>query len=181
TRSFHSGIRLSIGHPFADWQNGTPQSMQRAPCTLRCSSFGGVKISAKSRLRSAASRYGTALRGYSMNPVCLPTRGPPSASERHEGRGLVVVNRGFHLLVVALALREDSLVVGRHDLDELREHAGPRIEDARGHGRARVLVMQLDQLAQLRDVLVGLDGLEADRAGVALRFEVAVRVPDIGD
>src|SRR5690606_6480583 len=172
TRSFHSGIRLSTGQPFADWQNGTPQSMQRAPCSLRCSSAGDVKISSKSRLRSAGSLYGTALRGYSMNPVCLPTRGPPSASERHEGRGLVVVNRGFHFLVVALALGEDPLVVGRHDLDELREHAGPRIEDACSHGRARVLVMQLDHLAQLGDVLVGLDGLEADRAGIALRLEV---------
>ncbi len=39
TRSFHSGIRLLIGQPDAMplislpvWQNGTPQSMQRAPC-----------------------------------------------------------------------------------------------------------------------------------------------------
>ena len=30
--SFHSGMRLSIGQPWFDWQNGTPQSMQRAPC-----------------------------------------------------------------------------------------------------------------------------------------------------
>src|SRR5581483_2770234 len=30
TRSFHSGIRLPSGQP--SWQNGTPQSMHRAPC-----------------------------------------------------------------------------------------------------------------------------------------------------
>ena len=29
TRSFHSGIRLPSGQP--SWQNGMPQSMQRAP------------------------------------------------------------------------------------------------------------------------------------------------------
>ena len=39
TRSFHSGMRLFTGQPEAMpeislpvWQNGTPQSMQRAPC-----------------------------------------------------------------------------------------------------------------------------------------------------
>jgi hypothetical protein len=30
TRSFQSGMMLCTGHP--DWQNGIPQSMQRAPC-----------------------------------------------------------------------------------------------------------------------------------------------------
>ncbi len=33
TRSFQSGIRLFSGQPV--WQKGTPQSMQRAPCS-RC-------------------------------------------------------------------------------------------------------------------------------------------------
>jgi hypothetical protein len=31
TRSFQSGMMLWTGHP--DWQNGIPQSMQRAPCS----------------------------------------------------------------------------------------------------------------------------------------------------
>ncbi len=42
TRSFHSGMRLFTGQPEAMpeislpvWQNGTPQSMQRAPCWRR--------------------------------------------------------------------------------------------------------------------------------------------------
>ncbi len=70
--SFHSGIRLSIGQPSWDWQNGTPQSMQRAPWLRRCSSAGFVKISRKSASRSPASRYGTLFFGYSMKPVGLP-------------------------------------------------------------------------------------------------------------
>ena len=44
TRSFQSGIRLPSGQP--SWQNGMPQSMQRAPC--RRSSGSGW--SAKYRL-----------------------------------------------------------------------------------------------------------------------------------
>ena len=32
TRSFQSGMMLVTGQPV--WQNGTPQSMQRAPCSL---------------------------------------------------------------------------------------------------------------------------------------------------
>ena len=30
-------MRLSIGQPDSLWQNGTPQSMQRAPCVRSCS------------------------------------------------------------------------------------------------------------------------------------------------
>jgi hypothetical protein len=36
TRSFQSGMMLLIGQPLM--QNGMPQSMQRAPCTLASSS-----------------------------------------------------------------------------------------------------------------------------------------------
>jgi hypothetical protein len=32
TRSFQSGMMLLTGQPW--WQNGMPQSMQRAPCSL---------------------------------------------------------------------------------------------------------------------------------------------------
>ena len=45
-----------MGHPVADWQNGTPQSMHRAPWVLSRSSSASVKISPKSRTRSAGSR-----------------------------------------------------------------------------------------------------------------------------
>jgi hypothetical protein len=37
TRSFQSGMMLLTGQPVV--QNGMPQSMQRAPCVLACSSF----------------------------------------------------------------------------------------------------------------------------------------------
>ena len=39
TRSFHSGIRFPSGQP--SWQNGMPQSMQRAPCFRVASSGKG--------------------------------------------------------------------------------------------------------------------------------------------
>ena len=38
TRSFQSGMMLPRGQPW--WQKGTPQSMQRAACSLSC--FGGI-------------------------------------------------------------------------------------------------------------------------------------------
>ena len=45
-----------MGQPVAVWQNGTPQSMHRAPWRLNRDSSGSVKISLKSPIRSAASR-----------------------------------------------------------------------------------------------------------------------------
>ncbi len=55
TRSFQSGIWLWTGQPVGPWQNGMPQSMQRAACFVRsCSSSGSVN-SRKCRTRSAAS------------------------------------------------------------------------------------------------------------------------------
>src|SRR5712671_6566463 len=65
-------MRLSIGQPESLWQNGTPQSMQRAPCVRSSTSAGGVKISRKSCTRSNGSRYGTAWRSNSLKPVGLP-------------------------------------------------------------------------------------------------------------
>ena len=57
TRSFHSGIRLPSGQPW--WQNGTPQSMQRRPCS-RSSSCGqgeeDLVVVARARARVALGR-----------------------------------------------------------------------------------------------------------------------------
>ena len=47
-RSFHSGIRLPSGHPW--WQNGMPQSMQRAAC-WRTAPTGKTSSSPVSRVR----------------------------------------------------------------------------------------------------------------------------------
>src|SRR5262252_7485114 len=181
--SFHSGIRLSIGQPSCDWQNGTPQSMQRAPWLRRCSSEGCVKISRKSAVRSLASRYGTLFFGYSMKPVGLPMLQTVrlSAARLDRERAGLVAQRLLDFLVVPLALGEHTLVVGGHHLHELLDRHRPLVEDLRRDGRARVFLVQLDHLAQLDDVLVLFDGLEVDGARVALRGEVLVHVPDVRD
>ena len=41
TRSFQSGMRLPSGQP--SWQKGTPQSMQRPPCSRSVASSGSEK------------------------------------------------------------------------------------------------------------------------------------------
>ena len=43
TRSFQSGMMLLTGQPL--WQNGMPQSMQRAPCLLTSVSASGISNS----------------------------------------------------------------------------------------------------------------------------------------
>src|SRR4051794_3840804 len=53
-KSFQSGIRLPSGQP--EWQNGTPQSMQRAPWSRSPSSASGSWYSAKSCTRSSIGR-----------------------------------------------------------------------------------------------------------------------------
>ena len=78
-RSFHSGIRLFTGQPEAMpeislpvWQNGTPQSMQRAPCWRRRFSSMWWWNSFQSRTRSTGVRSTGSSRRYSMNPVGFP-------------------------------------------------------------------------------------------------------------
>ncbi len=79
TRSFHSGIRLLIGQPDAipasrrpTWQNGTPQSMQRAPCSLSLSSGRCRWNSFQCLSRSSSGWSCGSSRLNSMNPVGLP-------------------------------------------------------------------------------------------------------------
>ncbi len=69
TRSFHSGMKLFTGHPEAMppislpvWQKGTPQSMQRAPCSRSVCSEQEVCISSQSRMRSSGGRSCTGSR-----------------------------------------------------------------------------------------------------------------------
>lgn len=68
-----------MGHPEAAppiirpvWQNGTPQSMQRAPCSRSASSGECRWNSCQSEMRSAGGRTTGSVRVYSMNPVGLP-------------------------------------------------------------------------------------------------------------
>src|SRR6516165_7160491 len=54
------------------WQNGTPQSMQRAPCFCSVSSSLCSWNSSQSRVRTSGGRASGSSRGYSKNPVGLP-------------------------------------------------------------------------------------------------------------
>ena len=80
-RSFHSGTRLCSGHPLVipmifipAWQNGTPQFIQRAACTLCFSFERGVWNSLKFLIRS----FGATTAAFSLSillvfPFCVPS------------------------------------------------------------------------------------------------------------
>ena len=68
--SFHSGGLLPSGH--AQWQNGTPQSMQRDACWRRSLLFRVCSTSPKSWMRSCIGRYPASLRGIVRNAFGLP-------------------------------------------------------------------------------------------------------------
>src|SRR4051795_2552064 len=70
TASFQSGIRLPSGQP--EWQNGMPQSMQRAPCAFRSGSASGSWYSMKSCTRSATGRFGPLTRWILRKPPISP-------------------------------------------------------------------------------------------------------------
>ena len=55
TARFWSGTRLPSGQPHA-WQNGWPQSLQRAVCSLSSSAERTRSTSRQSRTRSSAGR-----------------------------------------------------------------------------------------------------------------------------
>src|SRR4051794_10794703 len=73
TRSFQSGIRLPSGQP--EWQNGMPQSMQRAPCSCRSVTAIGSWYSKKSWTRSSTARLGGLTRWIFMKPPSSPIEG----------------------------------------------------------------------------------------------------------
>src|SRR2546423_9173129 len=69
TRSFQSGIRLPSGQP--EWQNGLPQSMQRAPCSWSSACGSRTTNSWKSSTRSGIERF--------LGPTRSIFRKPPSS------------------------------------------------------------------------------------------------------
>ena len=82
-RSFHSGTRLCSGHPLVipmifipAWQNGTPQFIQRAACTLCFSFERGVWNSLKFLIRSFGATAAAFSLSYSINPVGFPILRP---------------------------------------------------------------------------------------------------------
>src|SRR3954452_22939635 len=70
TVSFQSGIRLPSGQP--EWQNGMPQSMQRAPWSFSSGSASGSWYSSKSWSRCVTGRFGPFTRWIFMNPPISP-------------------------------------------------------------------------------------------------------------
>src|SRR2546423_3271832 len=71
TRSFQSGIRLPSGQP--EWQNGMPQSMQRAPCSWSSACGSSTTNSSKSCTRSGTGRLAGPARWIFMKPPSSPT------------------------------------------------------------------------------------------------------------
>src|SRR5512135_406526 len=142
------------------WQNGTPQSMQRAPwLRSRFSSRCGWN-SSQSPMRSMGARSTGSSRRYSMNPVGFPIVvlcRSVAADAREVARILLA---GFHDGLVAdqAALfrprdaGEHALVVLRDDLDELRQHVVPAVQhEARAFARG-VRQVALDEPAHLADL-----------------------------
>src|SRR3954452_10392380 len=82
TRSFQSGIRFPSGQP--EWQNGMPQSMQRAPCSRSPSTASGSWYSAKSFTRSSIGR----LRGVTRSSFRKPPSSPIEREHLLLGLGL---------------------------------------------------------------------------------------------
>src|SRR4051812_20503236 len=148
TRSFQSGIRFPSGQPL--WQNGTPHSMHRAPCSASSVSGRWSRNSLKSPTRSCGSRSGTPTRWTLRNAPSSPTVDhEPFAGGRERRLGLL----GRELL-------EDALVVGREDLDELRRQGLPQVEDA-----------PADRRLGARDVL-GHEVADLDRVALVDREDV---------
>src|SRR4051812_17630686 len=115
TRSFQSGIRLPSGQPL--WQNGTPHSMQRAPCSASSVSGRWSTNSLKSPTRSFGSRSGTPTRWTFRNA-------PSSPIERDALLGQEALAARGHrlragLLLLGGELLEHAAVVLGEDLDEL--------------------------------------------------------------
>src|SRR4051812_19123351 len=82
TRAFPSGIRFPSGQP--EWQNGMPQSMQRAPCSRSPSTASGSWYSAKSFTRSSIGR----LRGFTRSSFRKPPSSPIEREHLLLGLGL---------------------------------------------------------------------------------------------
>src|SRR5215471_2857901 len=148
TRSFHSGMRLFTGQPEAApeislpvWQNGTPQSMQRAPCWRSRFSSMWWWNSFQSRTRSAGERSTGSSRRYSIKPVGLPIYLVlllVSADARRVAR--VLLERRHDGLVARQSLVVRPLEAGEHALVILGDHA-QEMRQLHGPGGQDVLGM----------------------------------------
>src|SRR5712691_3057629 len=180
-------MRLPSGHPW--WQNGTPHSMQRAPCCFSSTSGSVLTNSRWSPTRSRGSRSGVSARAIFLKAPSSPTRNPNGRQPGCEAtwlRDLGRVSRGRLLGlpgVKAVAagrdrgkLLERAAVVVWHHLHERR----PLGEYPRSDGRARALEMLRDERTHGLEVLF-LERLEPDELRVAALPERSVLVEDVRD
>ena len=114
TRSFHSGIRLPSGQPAVpEWQNGIPQSMQRRGLLAH---LGGPRMRVPAPRRPHASR-----RRVRRRAACGPRPWSPEEIPAGQPRVASMIAASTSRGSSALAIRvQHLLVVGRHDLGELR-------------------------------------------------------------
>src|ERR1041385_1384424 len=94
------------------WQNGTPQSMHREPCSRSFACSMWKWNSFQSTMRSAGERSCGSSRKYSMNPVGLPifqlsVVQPKLKSTTADASHVagVLLERGHHRVLAAQALR----------------------------------------------------------------------------
>src|SRR3954449_2675290 len=148
TRSFQSGMRLPSGQPL--WQNGTPHSMQRAPCSASSRSLRWRTNSLKSCTRSLGSRSGTPTRWIFKNAPSSPIERHLLGAEEALAAGRHRAARGLRLL--ALELLEHPAIVLGEDLDELRHEIVEALEHPPADGRGGALDVLGDQVADLDGV-----------------------------
>src|SRR3712207_5539753 len=109
-------MRLPSGQPL--WQNGTPHSMQRAPCSASSVSGRWRTNSLKSPTRSRGSRSGTPTRWTFRKAPSSPIDRVLLREEAlAAGRDSRLGARGG--LLLGGELLEHAPVVGGEDLDEL--------------------------------------------------------------
>src|SRR6266496_2623555 len=187
-------MMLLIGQPL--WQNGIPQSMQRAPCFSASSSASVRMNSRKLRTRSGTGSATSWIRCNSMNPVILPTSGRLALLGSRRG--------GLCRSLLRVHFRQRAFVLVRKYLDEATARRIPIVEDrerARAPGEPQV---PLDQLAgerlvrpaeMLQSTLAGRHEIlfrfglqrfseqrfESHHRRVATRSERAIGVVDISD
>src|ERR1044072_5915794 len=180
-------MRLFTGQPEAMpeislpvWQNGTPQSMQRAPCCRSRFSSMWWWNSFQSRTRSAGERSTGSSGRYSIKTVGFPIYWfflSVSADARRVSRVLFerrhdgLVTRQA-LVVGALEAGEHALVVLGDDAQEVRQLGGPGREDVLRVLAARRLDVLLDQRAQLLGFVRILDSFDLDHLRVDARQRV---------
>src|SRR3954469_10201914 len=141
-------MRLPSGQPL--WQNGTPHSMHRAPCSASSVSGRWRTNSLKSPTRSDGSRSGTPTRWIFRKAPSSPIEGHPLLREEALAAGRHGLRARLRLL--GGQLLEHAAVVLREDLDELGGRLVPGVEPPLADRRAGPRHMLGDQVAHLDGV-----------------------------